>query len=62
MIIMGDFNAKVGKGRVGEYNGPHGFGERHERIESLTDFAPIQIWSLNFHQGGLHLKITNRHP
>jgi hypothetical protein len=36
---MGDCNAKVGKGRVGEYIGPHGFGERNERIESLTDFA-----------------------
>lgn len=38
-IIMGDFNAKVGKGRVGEIVGPYGLGERNERGDRLCNFC-----------------------
>ena len=31
VIVMGDFNAKIGKGKQGEVVGPHGLGERNER-------------------------------
>ena len=34
-IIMGDFNAKVGAGRIGNTVGPHGLGEINERGELL---------------------------
>ncbi len=39
-IVMGDFNAKVGKGRQDErYTGKFGLGERNERGERLVAFA-----------------------
>ena len=38
-VIMGDFNAKVGKGSTGNHIGPYGLGERNERGERLSIFA-----------------------
>lgn len=38
-IIMGDFNAKLGKGRTGEHIGDFGLGERNERGDTLSAFA-----------------------
>jgi len=38
-VIMGDFNAKIGKGKVGESIGPFGLGERNERGDRLGVFA-----------------------
>lgn len=39
MIVMGDFNAKVGKGRKGQIVGDHGLGEENEAGENLIDFC-----------------------
>ena len=39
VIVMGDFNAKIGKGKQGEVVGPHGLGERNERGERLVEFC-----------------------
>jgi len=36
---MGDFNAKIGKGREEHHVGPHGLGERNDRGETLSMFA-----------------------
>jgi hypothetical protein len=49
-IIMGDFNAKVGKHQQGDEKttGEHGLGERNERGERLVQFATSK-----------NLKITN---
>lgn len=38
-IIMGDFNAKVGKGRVEEIVGNYGLGDRNERGDLLVQFC-----------------------
>lgn len=38
-IILGDFNAKVGEGRVEECVGPCALGERNDRGELLIEFA-----------------------
>lgn len=38
-IILGDFNAKVGKGKVGEYVGEYGLGDRNERGDRLVEFC-----------------------
>ena len=41
-IIMGDFNAKIGKKGKGEFfqcTGPFGTGERNERVEMLINFT-----------------------
>lgn len=38
-IILGDFNAKIGKGRSGNYVGPHGLGDRNDNGEKLCTFA-----------------------
>uniref|UniRef100_A0A8D8Q762 Craniofacial development protein 2 n=1 Tax=Cacopsylla melanoneura TaxID=428564 RepID=A0A8D8Q762_9HEMI len=38
-IVMGDFNAKVGKGRDGTHIGSHGLGERNDRGDILSTFA-----------------------
>ncbi|GFN81070.1 craniofacial development protein 2-like protein [Plakobranchus ocellatus] len=35
LIIMGDFNAKVGEDRIGNTAGPHGLGKINERGERL---------------------------
>lgn len=35
IIIMGDFNAKIGRGQAGNCVGPYGLGERNERGDSL---------------------------
>ncbi|XP_063593176.1 craniofacial development protein 2-like [Penaeus indicus] len=39
IIVMGDFNAKVGNERVDNIVGPHGLGSRNERGEMLVDWA-----------------------
>lgn len=39
LILMGDFNAKVGKGREGKHIGPYGLGVRNGRGETLSVFA-----------------------
>ena len=41
IIIMGDFNAKVGSERVDDVVGPFGLGEKNERGERLTEWAQI---------------------
>uniref|UniRef100_A0A8D8YBA7 Craniofacial development protein 2 n=3 Tax=Cacopsylla melanoneura TaxID=428564 RepID=A0A8D8YBA7_9HEMI len=38
-IILGDFNAKIGKGRSGNHVGPHGLGERNDNGDKLCTFA-----------------------
>lgn len=38
-IIMGDFNAKLGKGNTSTYFGPFGLGERNARCDMLKEFA-----------------------
>lgn len=38
-IIMGDFNAKVGKGKQGQYVGDHGLGKRNDRGDRLIQFC-----------------------
>ena len=42
LIVMGDFNAKIGKGRSGEHIGPFGLGVRNERGDILDTFASDQ--------------------
>ena len=39
VIIMGDFNAKVGNDRVDEVAGDHGLEQRNERGERFIDWA-----------------------
>uniref|UniRef100_A0A8D8SXR8 Craniofacial development protein 2 n=1 Tax=Cacopsylla melanoneura TaxID=428564 RepID=A0A8D8SXR8_9HEMI len=39
LIVMGDFNAKVGQGRTGNHIGPHGLGERNKQGDKLSSFA-----------------------
>ncbi|XP_023224327.1 craniofacial development protein 2-like [Centruroides sculpturatus] len=39
LLIMGDMNAKVGRGREGIVIGPWGLGERNDRGERLIDFC-----------------------
>ena len=38
-IVMGDFNAKIGKGRVEDIVGEYGLGERNERGDTLVQFC-----------------------
>lgn len=38
-IIMGDFNAKIGRGSVEGIVGEHGLGERNERGDRLVQFC-----------------------
>ncbi|XP_050513133.1 uncharacterized protein LOC126888800 [Diabrotica virgifera virgifera] len=38
-IIMGDFNAKVGKNRIEDIVGQHGLGEKNERGDRLIQFC-----------------------
>ena len=38
VIVTGDFNAKIGKGKQGEVVGLHGLGERNEKGERLVEF------------------------
>ena len=39
LIIMGDFNAKVGEGKEGDIAGQYGLGERNERGERVIQFC-----------------------
>ena len=40
LVIMGDFNAKVGKGRTDDGSvGPHGLGNRNDRGDRLVQFC-----------------------
>ena len=39
LVILGDFNAKIGKGKDGTSVGPFGLGERNERGDRLVEFA-----------------------
>lgn len=38
-IVMGDFNAKVGQGKVEGYVGDYGLGERNDRGDRLVQFC-----------------------
>ena len=42
VIIMGDYNAKVGEERHEDIVGPHGLGERNDRGEDLIGFCKEQ--------------------
>ena len=44
LIVMGDFNAKIGRSRVGSTAGPFGLGERNERGDRLLEFCPKTNW------------------
>ncbi|GFS05063.1 craniofacial development protein 2-like [Elysia marginata] len=37
LIVMGDFNAKVGEGRIGNIVGPYGLGDSNKQGERLVD-------------------------
>ena len=39
MVVMGDMNAKIGKGRVDRYVGEFGLGERNDRGDRLLEFC-----------------------
>ena len=39
VIVMGDFNARVGEGSDGKVIGKYGLGKRNERGQMLSDFA-----------------------
>ena len=39
LIVMGDFNGKVGMGKDDDIVGPYGLGERNENGQYLTDFC-----------------------
>ena len=39
LIVMGDMNAKVGKGKCEKIVGNHGLGSRNERGERLVQFC-----------------------
>ena len=39
LIVMGDMNAKIGKGKSGSTVGEHGLGKRNERGERLINFC-----------------------
>ena len=39
LIVMGDFNAKIGRGRTDNIAGPHGLGDRNERGDRLIEFC-----------------------
>jgi len=39
IIVMGDFNAKIGEGREDDIVGPHGLGKRNERGEMLFQWC-----------------------
>ena len=39
LIVMGDFNAKVGDEIYEDTVGPHGLGNRNERGEKLIEWA-----------------------
>lgn len=60
VIVMGDLNAKVGRGRQDEIVGPFGLGERNERGDRWVDWCiendqtitntwyrhlPIHLWT-----------------
>lgn len=46
-IVMGDFNAKIGKGRDGECVGPYGLGKRNKRGDQLSLFASERLVIMN---------------
>uniref|UniRef100_A0A8D8PQH9 Craniofacial development protein 2 n=1 Tax=Cacopsylla melanoneura TaxID=428564 RepID=A0A8D8PQH9_9HEMI len=39
IVIMGDFNAKIGKGKSDRHIGEYGLGERNDRGDMLNNFA-----------------------
>ena len=47
IIIMGDFNAKVGQGQLKESGlGPYGLGQRNERGDRLLSFCKINNFAI----------------
>ena len=65
-IVMGDFNAKVGRGRLTDMVGSEGLGEMNGRREKLTEWweqndqiimntwftkQPIKLWTWNSPDG-----------
>ena len=49
VVVVGDFNAKVGSAELGEtFIGKHGLGNRNERGQTLVDFCSAnQLYMLN---------------
>jgi len=45
-IVMGDFNAKVGKGKVADIIGDYGLGTRNERGDRLLQFCTEENFSI----------------
>ena len=39
LLVIGDYNAKIGEGRDNKTVGPHGLGTRNERGNRLIEFA-----------------------
>jgi hypothetical protein len=67
IILMGDFNAKVGMGDEGTWGvmGRHGIGERNERGERLLDFCCVnnlKITNTRFKQTKMNRKWTWEAP
>ena len=39
LLVIGDYNAKIGEGRENKTVGPHGLGTRNDRGNHLIEFA-----------------------
>ena len=53
LVVMGDMNAKIGKGKVENYVGEYGLGTRNERGERLLEYViekDLTIANTNFQQ------------
>ncbi|MBP1527199.1 MAG: hypothetical protein H9Q66_04685 [Spiroplasma ixodetis] len=45
-ILLGDWNAKIGKGEAKGVVGPHGLGKRNERGDRLIEFAQSNVLTI----------------
>ena len=53
LVVMGDMNAKIGKGKVENYVGEYGLGTRNEHGERLLEYEiekDLTIANTNFQQ------------